>query len=157
MTVPPAVVHGPIRAAGEAVDAILSPADAIRGFKNDPAEILPTAHGKAIPGGSGTSKMEFTSSNNDVYGQDSTSGQWYLWNQTDWTTTSPPPAAGTSPDNTVLLLGSTAAIVDSRGQDWTITSGGQIAINGKTDASTANVTELAWEKGVMWQENASGH
>ncbi|MBN8873238.1 MAG: hypothetical protein J0H67_10410, partial [Rhodospirillales bacterium] len=35
-----------------------------------------------------------------------------------------------------------------------ITSGGQVAVNGVVDATTARVTVLAYEKGLVWQENA---
>ncbi|MBN8898693.1 MAG: hypothetical protein J0H35_10990, partial [Rhodospirillales bacterium] len=40
------------------------------------------------------------------------------------------------------------------GNKWTITSGGQVAVNGVVDATTARVTVLAYEKGLVWQENA---
>lgn len=35
-------------------------------------------NGNPIPGGSGTSEMEYY--NGNVYGQDSTTGDWYTWN-----------------------------------------------------------------------------
>ena len=31
--------------------------------------------------------------------------------------------------------------------------GGQVAVNGTTDATTGNVTELAYINGTVWQEN----
>ena len=34
-------------------------------------------------------------------------------------------------------------------------AGGQVAVNGTTDTTTANVTELAYVNGKVWQENAS--
>jgi ribosomal protein S11 len=67
-----------------------------------------------------------------------------------------PPATKTpSANDTVVLAGSKAAITDASGNLWTITSGGQVAINGTTDKATANVTELAYVNGTIWQENAS--
>jgi hypothetical protein len=45
--------------------------------------------------------------------------------------------------------------VDAKGNKWTITAGGQVAINGVTDGTTANVVELAYVDGKIWQENAS--
>ncbi|MBN8900797.1 MAG: hypothetical protein J0H57_07145 [Rhodospirillales bacterium] len=54
----------------------------------------------------------------------------------------------------MIKAGSTAAIVDAAGNKWTITSGGQVAVNGVVDATTARVTVLAYEKGLVWQENA---
>ena len=37
---------------------------------------------------------------------------------------------------------------------WTISPGGQVAVNGLVDPTTARVTALAYENGVIWQENA---
>lgn len=67
-------------------------------------------------------------------------------------TTPPPP----SPNDTVVMVRSGAAISDASGNAWTITSGGQIAVNGVTDAVTSNVIELAYVNGRIWQENTSG-
>ncbi len=75
------------------------------------------------------------------------------WGLGAGTATSPLPA--TSPDNMVVMAGSTAAIVDASGNKWTITSGAQVAVNGVADTTTANVIELAYVKGMIWQENAS--
>ncbi len=38
---------------------------------------------------------------------------------------------------------------------WSITTGGQVAINGIADATTAKVIELAYVDGKIWQENSS--
>jgi hypothetical protein len=38
---------------------------------------------------------------------------------------------------------------------WTITGGGQVAVNGVTDSVTSAVIELAYVNGAVWQENAS--
>src|SRR3954454_7550966 len=45
-----------------------------------------------------------------------------------------------SPDRTVVMAGSPAAIIDASGNAWTITSGKQIAVNGVIDAVTHHVT-----------------
>ena len=60
-----------------------------------------------------------------------------------------------SPTDTVVQAGSTAAIVDAAGNAWTITSGAQVAVNGSVDTTTANVIELANVNGTIWQENSS--
>jgi hypothetical protein len=65
----------------------------------------------------------------------------------------PPPPPVVSPNDTVVLAGSTAAITDAAGNKWTITSGGQIAVNGVVDPVTYRVTELAYVNGVVWQED----
>ena len=109
-----------------------------------------------------------------VIWQENASDLWWsktlptdTWGPNNGTPTSPVPASagggtGTgsstvtpSPDNTLVLAGSTAAITDANGNHWSITSGGQVAVNGVTDPTTARVIELAYEKGVIWQENAS--
>lgn len=70
-------------------------------------------------------------------------------------TPTPTPTGTTSANDTVVQAGSTTAIVDASANQWTITSGGQIAVNGVTDTTTANVTELAYVNGQVWQENTS--
>jgi hypothetical protein len=44
-------------------------------------------------------------------------------------TPTPTPNPNQSPNNTVILAGSTAAIIDALGNKWTITSGAQLALN----------------------------
>ena len=46
-------------------------------------------------------------------------------------------------------------IVDNSGNKWSIV-GGQVAVDGNVDPATANVTNLAFVNGKVWQENASG-
>ncbi len=60
-----------------------------------------------------------------------------------------------SANDTAVLAGSAGSITDVSGNVWTITSGGQVAVNGTPEATTANVTELAYVNGEVWQENAS--
>ena len=64
------------------------------------------------------------------------------------------PTSTVSPDNTVVTLGSTAAIVDASGNNWTLTSDGLVAVNGVADTTTAQVTELAYVSKQIWQENS---
>jgi len=64
-----------------------------------------------------------------------------------------------SPNNTVMERNIpywSDLIVDSHGNDWTIAQDGQITINGRLDTSTANVIELAYVNGQIWQENNQG-
>lgn len=72
----------------------------------------------------------------------------------DVVTADPVPPTESTPGTTVLA-GSTAAIIDGAGNHWTITPTHQVAINGAADPTTANVTELAYVNGVVWQENAA--
>jgi hypothetical protein len=45
---------------------------------------------------------------------------------------------------------------DASGNQWTITSGGQVAVNGSVDGVTSSVTELAYVNGTVWQETSYG-
>jgi hypothetical protein len=58
-----------------------------------------------------------------------------------------------SPNKT--LVGYGQSITDAQGDVWTITASGQVAVNGVPDPTTANVTHLAYAKGMVWQENTS--
>jgi lysophospholipase L1-like esterase len=69
-------------------------------------------------------------------------------------TPTPVPAATASANNTMVLSGSTDAITDASGNKWTITSTGQVAMNGLADATTANVAELAYANKAVWQQNS---
>jgi hypothetical protein len=71
-------------------------------------------------------------------------------------TPTPTPTAGTSPNDTMVLAGATTAITDTSGAKWTITASGQVAVNGTADTTTANVAELGYVSGTVWQENAAG-
>ena len=67
-------------------------------------------------------------------------------------------SSGASADNTVVVPGGAIPwITDTAHNRWTITAGGQVAVNGLTDSSTRNVIELAWVKGVIWQRNTAGN
>jgi hypothetical protein len=117
-------------------------------------------NGTAVPGGSGTSAVAIVS--DVIYGQDGASKSWYTYSPTNQTWTSsaapvltPTPTPTASPNDTVVKLGSTAAIVDAGNNKWTITAGGRVAVNGSADTTTANVTELTYVNGTIWQENAS--
>jgi len=48
------------------------------------------------------------------------------------------------------------AITDTHGNQWTITGGGQVAVNGAADTATSAVKELAYVNGQIWQENQTG-
>jgi len=51
-----------------------------------------------------------------------------------------------------VQAGSGGSITDSQGNKWTITSGGQVAENGNADSTTANVIQLDYVSGQLWQE-----
>jgi len=79
------------------------------------------------------------------------------WGPAGGTTTSPlpRPAKTESASGMAIFTGSTAAIVDAAGNAWTVTAGGQVAVNGVIDSMTAKVVELAYVKGIIWQENSA--
>lgn len=61
---------------------------------------------------------------------------------------------GPSLDPTIITPGVGFAI-DNTSNRWTITTGGQVAVNGVVDAITSNVTQVAWITPLIWQENSS--
>lgn len=70
------------------------------------------------------------------------------------TAPSPTPTLTQSANDTVVT-GTASAITDASGNQWTITRGRQVAVNGIADTTTANVVELAYVNGAVWQENSS--
>ncbi len=59
-------------------------------------------------------------------------------------------------NNTVVAAGSWGAIIDARGNRWTISSQRAVLENGLFAGFTANVTEIAYVNGVVWHENSAG-
>ncbi len=94
---------------------------------------------------------------NGVIWQENADGHWWGWQNGGWnlgngTSTSP---LLTSPNNTVIKAGSGGFIVDVSGSVWMVTSVGTVTVNGAPAGYTANVVELAYVNGSVWQENAS--
>lgn len=102
---------------------------------------------------------------NGTIWQENSGHLWWSWTASGWSTgagtsTSPLPAATVpaptpSPNNTAIT-GPNGSIIDAKGNSWTITSGGVVDENGTAAGYTANVAELAYVNGTVWQEN-SGH
>ncbi len=63
-----------------------------------------------------------------------------------------PPPLTESPDNTVVV-GLSGKIVGKGLHTWAINASGLVVVDGVADASTWGVLRLAYEKGVVWQEN----
>jgi endoglucanase len=125
-----------------------------------------TAGGKVAVNGTAdpttANVIELAYVNGQVW-QENASDLWWAkslptdtWGPAFGTSTSPltPPLAA-SPNNTVVTTAG-PAIEDASGNAWSITAGGQVAVNGVADPTTANVTELAYENGLVWQENTAG-
>jgi hypothetical protein len=53
------------------------------------------------------------------------------------------------------LIGAGGEITDAEGNVWTVTTGGQVAVNGLVDTTTGNVSHLAYANGLVWQENTA--
>ncbi len=80
-------------------------------------------------------------------------------NLTGFSNGAPPPTFKPSPDNTVITAAQAAqgaSITDASGNVWSIASNGQVSVNGTPDGQSGGVTELAYEKGLIWQENSAG-
>ncbi|MBS0640052.1 MAG: hypothetical protein JSS43_09285 [Proteobacteria bacterium] len=92
--------------------------------------------------------------------QENASKLWWKWDGSAWsgngTATSPLPAPPPteSANATVVLAGSTAAIIDAAGNKWTIVNGA-VQKNGAAAGYTANVKEIAYVNHAVWQENTS--
>lgn len=61
----------------------------------------------------------------------------------------------TSPNLTVVPLGSPALLIDRVGNRWGLTLAGVITCNGAADDTTAHVVQIALVAGVIWQQNAT--
>jgi sugar lactone lactonase YvrE len=99
---------------------------------------------------------------NGTIWQENNAAAWWTETQPNasWVPAAPPPPMPIptffmqSPDGSVVR-GATGSIVNSYGNAWTITTGGQIAVDGTVDTTTKNVIELAWVNGTIWQENSN--
>jgi hypothetical protein len=79
------------------------------------------------------------------------------WGPPDGTSVDPIPNQLASANNSIVtLLGgaATGSITDASGNAWSI-SGGKVTLNGIADGTTANVIELAYVNGRIWQENSN--
>jgi hypothetical protein len=101
---------------------------------------------------------------NGVVWQENTSDLW--WSKTSPAASWDPPygtsaVPGTiyaSQDDSVLgapTAGSLSAVTDQSGNNWAIADG-QVVVNGVADLTTANVIQLAYVGGQIWQENSQG-
>ena len=91
---------------------------------------------------------------NGVVWQENSQKLWWAWESGSWTPyggTSTNPLA--SPSGTVVQ-GTSGHITDNQGNVWAINSQAVVTVNGVVSTSTANVIELAYVNGVVWQENS---
>jgi hypothetical protein len=89
--------------------------------------------------------------NNTLYQQNS-AGTWYSWNGSTWLASNDPRATP-SPNGTAVPA--TTQITDSSGNIWAIAAGVAYE-NGALAGISANVTELFYENGSIYQENSAG-
>jgi hypothetical protein len=89
--------------------------------------------------------------NNTLYQEDS-AGTWSSWNGSAWISGSDPRATP-SPNGTSVPTAT--QITDSSGNVWAIV-GGVIYENGTLAGYSANVTELLYDNGSIYQENSAG-
>ena len=106
--------------------------------------------------------IELAYVNGNVW-QENASDLWWVktvptdqWAPGSGTPKSPLPYS-TSPNDTVITVAagtSSGAITDAKGNIWAV-AGGKVTVNGVVDPTTANVIELAYVNGKVWQENTS--
>ena len=77
------------------------------------------------------------------------------WGPTYGTPSSP--LVGVASPNDLVYPGVGASVTDADDNVFTITPGGQVAVNGVADATTGRVDELAYYNGLVWQKNADNH
>jgi hypothetical protein len=77
------------------------------------------------------------------------------WSPAQGTTTSPLRNVASPNGDNFTAVG--PSITDSDDNTWTIKAAGQVAVNGVPDPTTANVDELAYYNGLIWQKNAGNH
>ncbi|WP_428532685.1 hypothetical protein [Rhodopila sp.] len=77
------------------------------------------------------------------------------WGPTYGTAASP--LVGVASPNDDVYPGVGASVTDADDNRWTITAGGQVAVNGVADPTTGRVDELAYYNGLVWQKNADNH
>lgn len=80
-----------------------------------------------------------------------------LWEPPFGTPVDPIPNQVASANDTIVTVipgMATASITDISGNVWSI-SGGKVTLDGVADPTTANVVELAFVNGKIWQENTS--
>jgi hypothetical protein len=83
------------------------------------------------------------------------------WAPVNGTTASP--LVGVASNNNTVIMGMPivsgsipqGSITDANGDRYAITSGGQVSINGIPDQTTSQVIAIAYENGVLWQENVN--
>jgi len=100
---------------------------------------------------------------NGLVWQENASNLWWekstptdTWSPSNGTPLSPLPApSNTVSANDTALFFSGQTITDANHNSWSISGGGQVLTNGAADATTANVIELAYVNGQVWQENAN--
>ena len=61
-----------------------------------------------------------------------------------------------SANNVIVKAGGNAAITDTAGHRWTISTSGTVLEDAKTAGFTANVAELAYVNDAVWSENTAG-
>jgi hypothetical protein len=94
---------------------------------------------------------------NQWYSKASPSGTWVHWPNV----TTPVAIPNMSANNATASAGGAANIVDSNGNVWGFAhigsaNGYQVTVDGAIDPTTANVVQLAYVNGTIWQENTAG-
>lgn len=88
-----------------------------------------------------------------VYQQNS-AGNWWYWDGSGWVASGDPSGnPSQSADGTTVPPAS--QIVDAGGGTWTV-SNGVVYLNGSTAGYSANVTQLVYKDGKVYQQNSAG-
>jgi hypothetical protein len=111
-------------------------------------------NGSRIPGGGGTSAMEYA--DGVVYGQDATTGQWYTWNQVTWTPSSAPPTptAPATPGAPYITPGM-GTFTDASGNVYAIDSAGNAEENGGPIPGGGGTSAMEYYNGQVYGQDST--
>ena len=108
-----------------------------------------------------TSGVGLLGYDNGLIWQENTADRWYSktspsapWSNYPQGSPSPVPLPPASANGTSITAGD-GSIVDAQGQVWAINASGQITVDGFTDTTSANVIQMIYAGGKVWQENAA--
>jgi hypothetical protein len=121
-------------------------------------------NGQVDPTTAGVTHLAYV---NGLVWHENTSNLWWSkgspgasWSPPNGTVAVPVHVLGVASNNAVFGIPLSGAvsptITDQSANTWTITASRQVAVNGVIDQTTANVIELAYINGQIWQENSSG-
>ncbi len=100
--------------------------------------------------------VQLVEAGGQIYQENAAKG-WWVWSGGTWADASDPTASCASPPSPdcTTITGAGPTIVDGQGNTWTI-AGGVVIENGSDAGYSANVVELAYVGGEVYQKSSAG-